>query len=123
MEPRGGWKCRRLAAVPGNCHCSRVDGGTAGQRRGSSGGGELAPGGCALQTVQPFPDSFPTATGICRACFLRPSYLVPRGRARAGMHWKQESLASSRPCRLGSVWVDLEGAGGSIGTDLATLPL
>lgn len=112
MEPRGGWKCRRLVAGAGNCHCSRVGPGTAGQRRGSSSDGKLAPGGCALAPCRPFPTASPRRTGLPRASVSCVHPLVPQCRALAGMRWKQGSLVCSRPCRPGSVWVDLEGTGG-----------
>lgn len=74
---------------------------------------EAGPGGLRIGTVQTFPDSFPAAYWAppCLS-FWCPSSLVPQCRALAGMHWKQGSLVCSRPCRLGSVWVDLEGTGG-----------
>lgn len=121
MEPRGGWKCRRLAAVPGNCHCSRVDRGTAGQRRGSGGGGKLAPGGCTLSRCRPFPTASPRPTGLPRASVsgVPPLWSLSAGHllgcTGSRVHWCAPDPAGWGLC--GWIW---RVPGGSTGTELPT---
>lgn len=124
MGPEGGWKCRRLAAVPGSCHClqeqipARRDKGEEAAAVGSCSRGAVCWPGADLSRQlrcgemwahqalgSPVPQ-FPVSllSGPLAVC-----------RDLAGMLWEGGSAARSRPHSLGLVWVDSEGPGGEHG--------
>lgn len=84
MGPEGGWKRRRLAAVPGSCHCSEEQNPARRDKGEEAAAVGSWPRGAAHWQAQTLPDSF--AAGKCgrtRHCappcpsFPCPSSLVP----------------------------------------------